>query len=206
MLSKIELGGHVEFPAFLAERVYMREFKKKDGLPTDLKRWQPTVDQMLEGIDTDLPMYLMVDQAVVGDNQSHRRPGVHLDGYWDPSLSMHNGGGPTHGPRRHSSVPPGHTGRSPFHSSGSSRWEDATFDAPEYIILASDVPACRGYVGQFDGPIREGGDASEISLKNLEAIELEANRVYIGNVSFLHESLPIATSCERTLVRINAPH
>lgn len=47
MKSIVQPRGNVQFPEFTRERVYMREFKKKEGLPFDLRRWQPTVDAML---------------------------------------------------------------------------------------------------------------------------------------------------------------
>lgn len=97
--SIVRSGLSVTFPAFMAERVYMEEFTKQDGLPEHLSRWQNTVDTMLTGVDTDGPIYLMVDQA---------------------------------------------------------------------------VPLIRDYV-------------------------------YAGNVSMLHESLPVAETCERTVVRLNVP-
>jgi hypothetical protein len=206
MLSSVKEGNIVtHFPHFTHERVYMLEFWKELRLPIELRRWQSTVDQMLLGVDTGKRMYLMVDQSVVQAGQPQRRPGVHIDGYWSAGLSMHNGGGGRHTPR-HIPVEPVHTpGRSPFHSAATERWEDATFEEPEAIILASNIQGCRGFVGEFNGPIHDGGDASEVDLSSLAEVQLEAHQTYIGNVSFLHESLPFPEACKRTLVRINAP-
>lgn len=100
--SIVQQRGDVSFPAFMGERVHMQKFYKEDGLPEALKRWQPTVDGLLEGIDTDLPIYLMIDQANVKAGLPHRRPGLHVDGYWNegdgwgsdywnPSKSAHGG-------------------------------------------------------------------------------------------------------------------
>ena len=61
--SKVVELNEVSFPAWNGERVYMRPFTKRDGLPFDLARWQPTVDQMLQGIDTDSEIYLMIDEG-----------------------------------------------------------------------------------------------------------------------------------------------
>lgn len=200
--SEVEVRGAVKFPPFMGERIYMREFFKEQGLPEDLKRWQPTVDAMLDGIDTGQPMYLMVDEGIVKPGATHRREGVHVDGYWNPGIQAHGGGGR----RGHLPLPSRHSPRhSPRHTAGSSRWEDAVFEAQEDLILASNVAACRGYVGQYEGKIREGGDASDIDLSHLQVVDLEPNRVYVGNVSFLHESLPVSSLCHRTLVRINVP-
>lgn len=204
MLSSVKEGNLVtHFPKFMYEQVYMFEFWKELHLPLELRRWQSTVDQMLMGVDTGRSMFLMVDQSVMIPGKPHRRAGVHVDGYWNKGLSMHNGNLPYHSPlpppTRHSPQPGG------GHTARSVAWEDSTFDAPEAIILATNIEGARGFVGEFDGPIRDGGDASEVSLSGLTEVPLEAHQTYIGNVSFLHESLPFPEACKRTLVRINAP-
>jgi hypothetical protein len=88
-VSNVQQRGAVPFPAFTGERVYMREFTKAAGLPPDLLRWQDTVDAMLDGVDTRCPIFLMVDQAPVKAATTQRRPGLHVDGYWHPSIQGH---------------------------------------------------------------------------------------------------------------------
>ena len=185
--SIVQQRGNVQFPAFLAERVYMREFRK-GSLPADLSRWKPTVDAMLDGVDTDGPIYLMIDQSVVQAGAAQRRPGVHIDGYWIPGLQAHGGGG-------------SHAGR----WDSSPDWAHCSFDRPEALILASSVTASRAFSGEFSGEPGNGGDFSHIDLTGLGEQTLLANRVYAGNVTMLHESLPVVTDCQRTLVRLSVP-
>ncbi len=90
-LSYVEKRSAVTFPEFRNEKVYMVPFYKKEGLPFNLKHWQKTVDAMLEGVETEDVIYLMVDQGIVKANTFHRRPGVHIDGYWNPSFNGHGG-------------------------------------------------------------------------------------------------------------------
>lgn len=243
--SKVQARGAVTFPEFTGERIYMLPFYQRDGLPTEHRRWQETVDAMLAGIETDLPVYLMVDQGVVLPGNAHRRPGVHVDGYWNPEIRSHGFGGghgytpparhvsyPTHGPsepvrtprqapktapaKRTQGLPEDHPFgpggrprtdpfRHPHRKIDLSGWQHATFDSPEGIILASNIAACRAMVGTFVGPIAEGGDCSALDLSGLDEIRMDANRVYAGNVTCLHESLPVETECQRTLVRLNVP-
>ncbi|MCK2122069.1 hypothetical protein [Pseudomonas sp. PNPG3] len=222
MISIVREGGVVDFPAFLGERVYMHEFRMGAGLPEHLKRWQHTVDQMLIGVDTDGPIYLMIDQKTVTASSTHRRPGLHVDGYWVPAGSGWDGGGKpawngvsAHGGGSHRArpEPPSHGGGShrslrAFEWPGHPEYPTWRFDArdrPEAIILASDISASRGLVGEFDGPIKVGGDVSHLDLSHLEQVLLQAGRVYQGNVSFIHESLPVPVDCQRTLVRLNVP-
>jgi len=56
-----------------------------------------------------------------------------------------------------------------------------------------------------DGVIREGGDCSHLDLSNLQRLALEANKVYAGNVTMLHESTPVMENVLRSLVRLSVP-
>lgn len=186
--SIVQQRGAVSFPAFTAERVYMREIRKAVPLPFDLARWQPTVDAMLDGIHTDGPIYLMIDQGIVKAGATQRRPGLHVDGYWIAAAGRHGGGG-------------GHAGR--WDDKGG--WGTCNFSTPEALILASDITASRALVGEFSGTPGEGGDCSHIDAGELDEVILAAGRVYAGNVTMLHESLPVQVDCLRTLVRLSVP-
>jgi hypothetical protein len=215
--SQVVKGGFVSFPEFKGEKVYMLPFYKKDGLPSHLKRWQSTVDQMLCGIETEKVIYLMIDEAFVSAGKTHRRPGLHIDGYWLESKGSHSthgaqpplftaaghntsghgsepttdrGGHSTNG--GHNSKPSkekGHGTRSGHNSMSSAcpvPWDQAKFEAPEAIILASNVSAAKAYEGEYAGPIKHMGACEHISTKGLREIVLEAD-------------------CYRTLVRLNVP-
>ncbi len=214
--SLIEQRGSVSFPEYTGERVYMEPFFQKHGLPQHLARWQQTVDAMLDGIASDQPIYLMIDQSPVSTGSSQRRPGLHIDGYWNAGVGRHGGHhaisahGSTPGhrsipvPVRHAPLSPSHRS-TPRHGSRVDRWEDASFEAPEGILLASTITAARGLIGSFDGPIHAGGDCSHIDISHMREIEMRAGQVYAGNVTSLHESLPVTADCVRTLVRLNVP-
>lgn len=199
MISILEQRGAVDFPGFDGEKIYMREFNNVDGLP---RKWRDTVSQMLDGIDVVGPKYLMVDESFVAAGEFHRRPGVHIDGYWNPGLQCHQRGH-TFVPR-HKPTSPRHRS-TPSHVSGSQRWEDADFREHEGLILASNAFGAKGYVGEFDGRIQDGGDCRSIDVTNLESVDLNPNTVFAGNVTFLHESVPVLEDCYRQLVRINVP-
>lgn len=200
MKSIVQTIGAVSFPAFMAERVYMREFTKAKGLPSDLKRWQPTVDQMLDGVDTDGPIYIMVDQKIVEPNGTHRRPGMHLDGYWNAAAGRHQ-------------RPGGHI--TDLHNLQASAWENQKpWNAilkpgqtlpHEALILASDVVGCRALLGEWEGVIGEGGDVSHLDLSHMDEFVMQANIAYAGNVTMLHESIALPVGAQRSLVRLSVP-
>jgi hypothetical protein len=209
--SVMQERGHVPFPPFTGEKVYMVPFWKQHGLPHYLFRWQPTVDAMLSGIETERPVYLMVDQDVVPEGKTHRRPGVHVDGYWHPGFKAHGGG--HHPVPSHHNYPPGHRGHGRHMMAGrwelpddpNGQWKHVDFSEPEALLLSSDVAACRAYVGEFDGPIGEGGDCSGVKLDGLAVVDMMDHRAYAGTVSTLHESLPLLRGGPRTVVRLNCP-
>jgi hypothetical protein len=192
--SIVEERGHVTFPEFASERIYMVEFTKKEGLPFTLSHWQPTVDAMLDGVGTDGPIYLMVDQSFVKKGEFHRRPGLHIDGYWNPGTfgwdtSGHKerlSAGHSYG---HTAVEPSGHRSSGGHSVGGAahtpkprtkrerdllekveraikpkKWSESAFSEPEAIILASNICASRAVTGLFDGPIGDMGDCSTVTM------------------------------------------
>lgn len=223
--SIVQKRGSVAFPQFIGERVYMREFRKSMGLPSDLKdRWQHTVDAMLDGVDTDGPIYIMIDQGLVKAGTTQRRPGLHIDGYWHPAISAH-GGVSHHGsqpvaPKKdrrerkpseggHGGVPSRHAG-SPMASEGEwdrsyEPWKTCELSVPEGLILASNISACRAVIGEYHEIPREGGDCSHVDVSGMDEVIMLPNTVYAGNVGMLHESMPVAKDVQRTLVRLSVP-
>lgn len=188
MNSNMRVIGRIPFPEMRGERIYMREVFKHEQLPADIARWQPTFDALTADLDFDGPAYLMVDQAFVLAGEPHRRPGVHVDGNWIAAKGRHGGG--------HLHLGGHHHGRHEFPRPKYN---------PEALILASDVQACRAYLGDYDGIVGEGGDCAHLDLSHLTAIDMEAHIGYIGQVSLLHESLPVPHNTFRTLVRLNIP-
>jgi hypothetical protein len=187
MESKISKIGNVTFPEFTGERVYQIPFKKGQSLPSELARWQPTVDLMLVGINTDEEMYLMIDQAIVNKNQTQRRSGAHIDGNWDAVNQRHGGGG-------HRVMA--------WSTGGGWKTENLTKGG---IILAADCDGAKVYKGNISGLVGEGGDCTHLDLSNMETEILQPNQAYIGNVTMIHEAVPSIKSCNRTLVRITLP-
>jgi hypothetical protein len=189
MISNIMIGGNVEFPENTGERIYMIPFTLESGLPEHVARWQATIDSMIADIDTDETMYLMVDQGLIKSGDSHRRGGAHIDGNWIASNDGLIARYKTQFGGRHD-------------TEGGHRVMGLS---DESIILASDVSACNAYSGEFIGSPKDGGDCSHIDISSADVTRLEANKVYTGNVTMIHESLQVEKDVMRTLVRINVP-
>jgi len=189
----------VPFPDTTGERVYMEPFLQREGLPPQLMHWQRTVDAMLGAYQTSMPIYLMIDQSDVKEGEAHRRPGVHIDGYWNPAVEAHSNG-PGHGAQ----PAPVHTPR-PTHSCGSGSWAAADFAELEAVILASSMEGAVGYLGEYAGPIGDMGDCSHLDTSQMDKFLMRAGRAYGGNITGLHESVPVKQNGHRTLVRLNVP-
>lgn len=204
--SLIKPSVAVPFPAFLGQRIYMEKFHKEEGLPTHMRHWQPTVDAMLTEVDTDNPIYLMVDQGIVQAGVSHRRPGKHIDGYWHHSIRAHGstGGGHCSTPEDQKSNSSGHGPRPHMAGRyGNDDWSKATLEHPEAIILASDIVGCKAFLGEWHYPMGHGGNCADMDTSGMQELILEAGRAYIGSVGMVHESIPQTRNIKRTLVRLN---
>ena len=184
--SKLKvLGTFNAFPRFKAEMLYMVPFTR-ESIPECAQRWTGVIKDMLYNVNHDGTMFLMVDQAELKAGQIHRRPGVHVDGYW--SGDNHRG----HVPRA-GAVDVGNP------------WTRVDLTSPEAILLASDVEGSRFFTGRYENRIRNGGDASQVSLDGCEVHTGKPKWIYAGNAAMLHESTPVAQDCRRTVVRINIP-
>lgn len=192
LISSVKSIGRVVFPEYTGERVYMLPFLKKEGLPTNLLRWQPVVTAMLEGIETESTIYLMIDQGIVKKGNIHRRPRPHVDGNWDTGY----GNQPPSTPPPY---PPPNPRPGPRHLHRHGQY------TPEDLILASNVSACQAFVGTFDGIPNEEGDCSHIDLSGGNVVQMQAGVIYRGNVTMIHESLPVINDCLRTVIRLNVP-
>lgn len=202
--SIVQARGAVSFPQFNGERHYMIPFTKREGLPKHLRHWQPTVDAMLDGVVSNDNIYLMVDQKFVRAGEAHRRPGIHVDGYWDPTTQLHRGGHRSVVASSH--IPQPSPGHKVIDAAGNVvDWADATFEAPEAIILATNVTSAIAYRGKWSGKVGDMGDCDHIDVNHMNPVIMQANTVFAGNAAMLHESIPVHFDCYRTVVRLNVP-
>jgi len=206
--SQVIRGRQVPFPAFAAERVYMKPFFQAQGLGKELAHWQPTVDAMLTNIKTDKPIYLMIDQREVSRGEIHRRPGAHTDGNWIANISTHGspghsqGGGGRHGGGRHGGGR--HINASGYHDGHSIRRDEGFRAKGDLLLLASDVMGCEALVGKINGYPDEQGSVDHLDLSGLRAVPMTQGYVWYGDaLQLVHRSLPQRFSGPRTVVRLN---
>lgn len=185
MQSKLIKLNKVEFPEFLPELIYMLPFKKGDKLPVKYKRWQKTVDSMLQKVNSDKEIYLTLQQSTVNQGEHPRRPGAHIDGIWIPSIKAHRTG----------------VHKTMAWDTGGGNWKSKNLVNGGIIIACDSVPPIV-YLGPINGTPGEGGDCTHINLSNTEKKLLTVNHAYIGNVNMVHETTEAAQVTNRTFVRI----
>jgi hypothetical protein len=117
----------------------------------------------------------MVDQAPIKQDKTHRRPGLHVDGYWRQELNEHW----RHG--QNSTTP------------------------NEQLLLATDILGCAAYLGEYEEAAEfNGGNYSHLDVSNFEKVEMAPGRAWMGHtLSMLHASIPHTAPGFRTLVRLN---
>jgi hypothetical protein len=230
-ISQVQDVGSVAFPSFREEKLYMLPFFQDAGLPAFARHWQGTVDAMLSQVRTASPIFLMVDAARVPAGTAHRRGGVHVDGYWHPNLEgldpdvqrwvaqlqQRIGAAVAGGHGQHRSVTLGGHGEHRRTRMGGHGEHRATCMGghgehrrgglgQEALILASNVAACRAYLGAWEGNSGAGGDCAHVDVSGMPAQLLDAGRAWAGDTSsLLHETLVCEQAVERVVLRLNVP-
>jgi hypothetical protein len=177
-------------PVFLpwsGRQVYMAEFNLEDPImPKGIEDYLNPVRRLCKAAGASKgTAYLTVDEKVVEAGMSQRRPRPHVDGCFLPQAMDwgHGGGGWNH---YCNSINTGKIGRMP-------------------VIVASSVPGCRVWKGQFIGEPKSDGDLSHIAQDLGEGEILPANVGYLLSGDCVHESMVFTESTKRTFIRIALP-
>jgi hypothetical protein len=154
----------------------MIPFKKDETLPSELKRFENTIHQMLQNVHTDGMIFATIDEKFIIPNTFHRKPGLHVDMVWNPELNCH-------------SRPPRHIRDS---------------NTKQAIILASNIGLTGMATGEYHSEVDDIGGYVYNPKDNLEYSLTEPNVVYAGDtMKLLHESTLFQNPVHRTLVRLN---
>lgn len=145
---------------------------------------------MLQGVDVKGgTAFLTLHGKKLKKGETLRRGGPHTDGNYEPHLMTFGGSGwkvGQDGPGINTAL------------------HDRQYNNPcGGIIIASNYSACLGWIGEYAGLPRTGGDCSHIQLDT--PFELEPNKVYYGNNHFIHESVEVKDNVHRVFARITLP-
>lgn len=166
-------------------------------IPFDIKTFEglsgvclQIAKKMMQGVDVKGgTAFLTLHGKKLKKGETLRRGGPHTDGNYEPHLMTFGGGGwkvGQDGPGINTAL------------------HDRQYNNPRGgIILASNYSSCLGWIGEYEGLPRTGGDCSHIQLD--APFELEANKVYYGNNHFIHESVEVKDDVHRVFARITLP-
>jgi hypothetical protein len=182
LTSKLICLGPVTFPKFESETIFNQPFYQHEGLPEKYARWQPTVDDMLRGIQTGLRIYFYAQQKKVVKGEKHYDRELHIDGNYCASMD-------TWGLRQPEQGVTNCTG----------------ILRDEVTVHASNMLSLRACVGQFAGVPSMVGSVAHIDTSEGYWVPMEAGFAYAGNETMFHESLSSAKDGMRNLVRLTIP-
>jgi hypothetical protein len=175
--------GLLPLPEYRSKRIMMMPFRVEDPLftlPGSLGDWRETVDLMLwmydDGDREPGIGYLTIDEAVLAKGETHRRPGLHVDGIGeDGSSDGAWGGGGTWGSRGFL-MTSSHV--------GCQAWEQS-FEAG--LLPNGDCEPLRDQCQEETRRVLNGG------------------RLYACPGLCVHEAVPMEKTTKRQFVRISMP-
>lgn len=206
--------GEVIIPKYDGE-LSMIPFNLNDlsGVP---KKFKALVRQMIKTLsDKNGVAFLTVHGKIINPGETQRRGGKHIDGNY---LNINSASGWSNGwAGRPKNTASSFKGKSWSGSNTGNGWKvgegGTALTTEEHkrsyltktggMLIASTYPACRGWVGEFEGQPNIGGDCTHLDTG--EGFMLKPNTVYFGNSQFIHESLQINEVTHRTIVRITLP-
>ena len=133
--------------------------------------------------------FFTIHGKILKANQTLRRGAPHTDGNYEPINMSFGGGGwkiGENGPSINTNL---HHRQYNVNNGG--------------IVIASNHPACLGWVGEFEGLPGVGGDCRHVDLD--QGFMLQPDSVYYGNNHFIHESLPVDIDVHRVFSRVTMP-
>ena len=195
-VSVMQPVANINFPHFMGTQVYMHEVDFANPvLPPNAAGWEEAFEQMIlvahSAGCTEGKGWVTIDQRVVEEGKSHRRPGRHVDGNYLFSWGSGGGNGWLTGDAGRQLSPEQHAQQYCSREGG--------------IIIASSYAACKAWNGTWEGTPAQGGDCTHIDVSGLEEFMLEPNKIYLGNHA-IHESLPVQETVQRSLIRLTLPH
>ena len=179
--SQIEDRGVAEFPLFSGTRVLLMPFVIHDpetSLPNSLAHYRALVARLCALVPSERGVgYVTIDEALVRTGETHRRPGIHVDGVGaDGSQAAWGGGG-------------------------------GAWSGCGGMLLASPHSGCRGWRQVFDGDPGLDGDCAHLAAECRDdaVVDMLPNRAYWCNSLAVHEALPVREDVRRQFIRVSTP-
>lgn len=170
----------VDFPPFTGLRIMMMPVRLGDltGVP---EQYHALVEQLYGHTEHRWHGhigYLTIDERTLVAGETMRRPGLHVDGYYQGSFGVWGGG-------------PGPGGG--WGSVGNG------------MLTVSNTSHCQAWLGAVYGEIGPEGEADKLNLRTAKPVLFEPGQVYWLDGGCVHESLPVREPVDRVFVRLSMP-
>ena len=186
--------GEIKLPVFMGDRLYMHPVDISNPLlPAGYERWDSIIKEIIAHAPKQSgTAYITIDEKEVIAGETHRRGGKHIDGNY-----IHGWGGGGDG----AGWLTGENGRMLPRDKHLEQYCSKTGG----MLIVSSYPACIGWNGSYNDEPAQGGNCNHIDVSKMDSTMLQANKIYWGNSTFIHESLPLKENVKRTIVRITLP-
>mgnify|MGYP001616628646 CR=1 FL=1 len=179
--SIYEERGNIVLPEFSGIRIMMMPLILGDikSVPTFLATWIDAIQNLFEMAREHAEKigYLTIDEKRVKAGESHRRPGLHVDGVCYKGSGAWGGGG---------------------------GWGGGAKDSTG-MLTVSNIKGCRVWQGQFDGWPGPEGECDHLTSQCFDPITLKSYTVYWLHGLCIHESIPVQYNVRRQFVRLSLP-
>jgi hypothetical protein len=177
-LSELRELGRIDFPKFSGTRVMMMPvlLGDMDSIPGDLRHYCSAVGRLFDASEVKSgTAYLTIDEKLLGVGQTHRRPGLHVDGAMNGKSGSWGGGGNPWAKRGMLIA---------SNPQGCRAWVQEFAGEP-------------GEEGNCDHLKRQLSPACET--------QLSANTIYWCGPLCVHESMAASVAMRRQLIRLSMP-
>jgi hypothetical protein len=170
--------GELEFPDFSGTRVQMMPIILGDvwSVPETLAHYSEALKRLFAlGGHTGEVGYLTIDEKVLQPGETHRRPGLHVDGIFQGRVGGSWGGG--------------------------GGWASVATG----MLTVSSAPGCRAFSQEFSGWPGMEGECDHLADQCEDGTVLSPGVVYWAGGLCVHESIPMTKETPRQLIRLSLP-
>ena len=177
LLSSSEFVSDIKFPAFGFRQHYMATTAGDAvTLPDHIRQYQVPVQQLCDKLSYTGMIHVTIDEKTLSLGQTQRKPELHVDGRFNGEYWGHSPG-----------------------------WNHYCNSVPlprMAVAVASTVPLCKVYHGEFQAEVGEQGNLSHIRNQVGEGLLVPANEWHLLSPDCVHESLPAEQETRRSFIRV----
>ena len=202
--------GRVLLPEFTGKRIMMMPFLIEDLTTLSLSQvggWRDTVQEILKGSTVRGIGYLTVDETIVEKETTHRRPGLHVDGYklssYGGSVSYGGGSNPYVSPYAAPAPYAAPSQYVPAPYGAVSAYAGSLPNSGMYLVASNN--GTRAFIQNFKGSPGHEGDCEHLRKQCKTPTVFADHEAWWCSGLLVHEGVPATASGPRQFLRISMP-